>query len=185
MIEFIVSLIVAAIATEAFTEIVTTAKITDGRRAAVKRAALSRAALTDAYSTVIKFVDAVLSCSYCCSVWVAVPFAFVPAVSWPFKFLLWPIGFVIVVMAVHRLSNFFHGFVSLATKGRVRVHDLAISRLEVVLIDGTVGKGPGSGIDEEEAGRQAADREVGDRTEGAPQVGGPVDDGAAGAGDAG
>jgi hypothetical protein len=51
------------------------------------------------------FRTELVSCLYCLSIWIAVPFAFILGESWKHRFLLWPAlsaGAIIVERTVHR-----------------------------------------------------------------------------------
>src|SRR4051812_47000743 len=103
-------------AVEALTELVVDAKITDGLRAAIFDRA--NAEPPQVGEPVWRFVNSVVTCGYCASVWVAMPVAlFAPWVvtesAW-----LWLPAWVIDVLILHRLSNWLHvGFMAIK-KGR-------------------------------------------------------------------
>lgn len=82
--------ILAVVATEALVELITTASIFE-----VPRARLMATS---------QFVEELLSCGYCTSVWVAA------SVAWalPGTTGYWPIDIVLKTLALHRLSNFLH-----------------------------------------------------------------------------
>ena len=117
-------------ATEAATEILVAAKITDGLRAFIFRLAFP--AIPDNYPShkdpprsyaVARFVNDLLKCGYCTSVWVAMFFASFAPTVFDNVLVNWLVNFI----AIHRLSNWFHVVYSLVSKGRIKTHDLDVT----------------------------------------------------------
>lgn len=91
------------IAVEAVTEIIINGSIFDQIRAKIALNA------QNSNNMVIGFINDLISCGYCFSVWVAALFAFfAPGDISGFLFA----DFIIKVFSIHRLSNIFHEFVS-------------------------------------------------------------------------
>lgn len=120
--------VLLVIAVEAVTEVLVAAKITDGLRAYL---------FTRAFPPVPedhpegepppvggrgwRFFQALLQCGYCTSVWVAMPFA----IAAP-SLLPWCANWLVMVFALHRLSNWLHVAYEIIKKGRVKTYDLDV-----------------------------------------------------------
>jgi len=83
----IVKLVLCIIAAEAMVQLVCKAEIFDRLREWIKSLSV--------------FTEALLSCAYCVSVWVAV-FTTVLFIFWDYSF------YFILFLVIHRLSNFLH-----------------------------------------------------------------------------
>lgn len=141
----IVLIILLAIATEAVSEIITSASITEPLRDWWKRWTYkSDEPPVESYFQQFKiFIDKLVSCGYCTSVWVAAFFAI-----WAPLFIDYIVSnWLVCAFAIHRIANLVHVIYELIRKGRVKTHDLL---LKVSIEDdenGIIGEGKGeSGI---------------------------------------
>src|SRR5574343_1596759 len=59
---------------------------------------------------IYNFIGKILSCGYCCSVWVA---SFLTFIFTIFGFIelfgFWPLDFIVITIFLHRASNYLHG----------------------------------------------------------------------------
>lgn len=115
-------ILLLSLATEAITEIITTAKITDPLRAYIFAWAFRDTTKSDVSRNIMAGVHGLISCGYCTSVWVAGAAAIVgpnivgvPVVNW-----------ILSAAIIHRISNWIHVVYELVRKGRVRSHDVVI-----------------------------------------------------------
>lgn len=120
----ILILILLALAVEACTEIIVNAKITDGIRAYIFVKATNLDSKQSDYSF-WPFVNNLVTCGYCASVWVSVLFAFFAPRLWDLWFI---VNLFIMVLVLHRLSNVIHMIIMLLYKGRVLTMDVEIGR---------------------------------------------------------
>lgn len=98
MMSFIV-FILMVIAVEAISEIITSSDIFVGLRGWFSRQE----------NLILNFISRMITCGYCCSVWVS------GTLAWSIPLSLtgyWFIDIVINTFAVHRLSNWYHEFMS-------------------------------------------------------------------------
>lgn len=143
-------LIFLVIATEAMTEIIVAAKITDGFRFKIAKLAhpLPPEGEPPSEPTSSRrfwiFLHDLFNCGYCTSVWVAMIWAlFSPwflhfgVECWITRQICWVVNWAIAVLVLHRLSNWIHILFSLIKKGRVRTYDIEL-KLEVK--DGSSGQ---------------------------------------------
>lgn len=129
-------LLVLVVATEAVTEILVAAKITDGIRAFIFLKAFPP--VQENAEPVVgkwqwRFMHDLFSCGYCLSVWVAALFACL-APQW---FSLVIINWVVMVFVIHRASTLFHVLFSLIKKGRIRTYDIELTHK---VVDGSIGQ---------------------------------------------
>lgn len=132
--------------TEAVTEILVAAKITDGFRAFVFRRALPEVPeghhetkTLPVGSRYWRFINDLLSCGYCTSVWVSMGAAlFAPWWLATGYWCGWVINWLVMVFVLHRCSNFLHVGFSLIKKGRVKTYDIEIVHKHQVTIDGSI-----------------------------------------------
>lgn len=127
------------IVTEAVTEIITSSKIADPFRAALFRFTYPDEQHERGVQPILEFVYNLVTCGYCCSVWVAAVAALVapniigiPVANW-----------VVLTFLIHRLSNFWHVVYELIRKGRVKTHDVLVKFAEAD--DGSIGETEGEG----------------------------------------
>lgn len=95
MIEWILLIIVV----EAVTEIITSSDLTSGLRFWLTKKAET--------NKIAEFFNKVVSCGYCCSVWVSAAVAWIAPGSLIYPF----VDYILKVFGLHRLSNIFHEFV--------------------------------------------------------------------------
>ena len=133
MIYDILLLLLLVIACEAVTEIITASEITNPIRSWWKKYTYKLdIPPDDTFIQKVKiFLDKLISCGYCTSVWVAMPLAFFS------PFTLSVIWWMIMVFVIHRLSNWLHVVYELVRKGRVNTHDLLV-KLTVEQENGSV-----------------------------------------------
>lgn len=148
MIADLLLLLFLVIFVEAVTEILVDAKITGGLRDFI----FSRASppIPDNFPedrdppvghAAWRFLNDLFSCGYCMSVWVSAGAAlFAP------RWLLsdvWVIGpvvnWMVMLFAIHRISNFGHVCFSILKKGRVKTYDIEIVHKHQVLDNGSTG----------------------------------------------
>lgn len=124
----IIQSFILAVVTEAVTEILVDAKITEGLRGLVFRKANPdfekelNGKEPKPGPFVWRFLSDLLSCGYCTSVWVAA----VAALAAPRWFDWWVVNWLIMVFMIHRASNFLHVVFSLVKKGRVKTYDIEL-----------------------------------------------------------
>lgn len=131
MIESVIIILLLVIASEAVAEIITSSELTDPWRGAWKKWTYNEDnPPKDTYFQHFKvFVDKLVSCGYCTSVWTSGFFAiWAPAV-----FDISIINWLVATFVIHRLSNWLHVLYELIRKGRVKTHDMLI---KVEIIDG-------------------------------------------------
>lgn len=117
--------------TEAATEILVAAKITDSFRAYIFRRAFPEAAegVSDPPigPTFWRFVNEVFACGYCMSVWVAIGSAlFAPRWLLPNSWYGFFFNWLLMVFVLHRTCNYLHVVFSLVKKGRVKTYDIEV-----------------------------------------------------------
>ncbi len=142
------------VVTEAMTEIIVASQIFSGLRGRIRQ--LAHPLLTEEQIILpvpfkrrfFMFIDGLVSCGYCTSVWVAAFWGvFAPWVWWGDNYMMvgWIINWVIALLALHRLSNWLHVLASLVQKGRVRTYDI---ELKLTKDDhGIIGQGIGEGAE--------------------------------------
>lgn len=139
MIEDLLIVFFLVMASEAVTEIITDSELTNPLRMWWKRVLYP--ADTPPRSGWLQnigvYIDKLVSCGHCTSVWVSAFFAlFAPFAT---SFIMW----VIMTFAIHRLTNWFHVVYELVRKGRVKTHDLLIKLAVEDQEDGIVGESEG------------------------------------------
>lgn len=133
MLHLILIYIIASIAVEAISEIITSSDITFGFRSYIKKLAFPDEPSSHKYfAKSVGFIDRLISCGYCTSVWVAAALS----VGIP-KMLDGPIGWVMCIFVLHRISNFIHVVFELVKKGRVKSYDIMYQKSED-LEDGSI-----------------------------------------------
>lgn len=130
-------LLILVVATEAVTEILVEAKITNGLRAFIFLKAFPPTP-EDSLKPLIgkwrwRFVHDLFSCGYCMSVWVAVVLAFLAPQWFSWSIVNW----LVMVFVIHRASNFSHVLFSLIKKGRIRTYDIELTHK---VTDGSTGQ---------------------------------------------
>ncbi len=156
------------IATEAITEIIVDAKITESIRSIVKKRAHPLPVDGQAPPPVTFrrkiwiFIDDLINCGYCTSVWVAgflglfAPFVYkFDHDYWFSNAISYIINWLIAAMVLHRLSNFFHVLFMIIKRGRVKSYDIELKLQPVEVkpiqhniegvIDGSFGQCIGEG----------------------------------------
>jgi hypothetical protein len=127
-ITFLVIVFLLSIVVEAVTEILTASELTEPFRKKWKAWAYPiNNPPPDTYFQKFKvWVDKLISCGYCTSVWVAGFFGI-----WAAKidFGYWFINWIVIVFSLHRVATWVHVVFELVKKGRVRTHDLEVSVL--------------------------------------------------------
>lgn len=145
MIEQIISsillLLLLSIATEAVTEIIVAASITDPIRKWWKELTYNpNYPPKDTYTQRVKvFIDKLLSCGYCSSVWVAGLAAIWAPIIIQYIIPNW----LIATFVIHRCANLLHVVYELIRKGRVKTQDLLIKVSIEENEDGIVGESEG------------------------------------------
>lgn len=122
---FLASIILLSIVVEAVTEILTSSELTEPPRRKWKEWAYPfDAPPPDTYIQEFKvWVDKLISCGYCTSVWVAGFFGiWAPKLDLGNQIINW----LMVTFVLHRLSTWFHVVYELVKKGRVKTYDLEI-----------------------------------------------------------
>ncbi len=138
--------------TEAVTEILVAARVTDGLRAFIFRRAFPEVPEGQPHPKdppvgpgFWRFANDVFTCGYCMSVWVAMGSAvfaprWLPVEDWHGVFFNW----LLMVFVLHRAGNYMHVVFSLVKKGRVKTHDVEILHKHRVEHDGSDGQIGGS-----------------------------------------
>ncbi len=137
--------------TEAVTEVLVAAKITDGLRAFIFRMAnpdfdkdLSAGVEPSPGHVLWRFVNDVFTCGYCMSVWVAMGSAvFAPWWLATGHWIGWLANWLLMVFVLHRVSNYLHDGFSLIKKGRVKTYDIELVH-KYRVNDGSTGQTGGS-----------------------------------------
>lgn len=130
MIDSLFNLILFSVVVEAITEIIVAAKITDNfPRKFIK---LRAHPLLDEDEPpppvtvgrkIFIFLDDLLSCGYCTSVWVAgIANLFMPQIFSPLL-----ISWIATTMITHRMSNWLHILYSLVKNGRIKTYDILLN----------------------------------------------------------
>jgi hypothetical protein len=109
-----------AVAVERVTEIITTSEIFAPVRNYIKGHAYqySDPSEISKCGKLLIWVDKLISCGYCTSVWVSLVFALI--------FMDRDITLVINVFAVHGFANLYHSIFELIRRGRVNSHDFVL-----------------------------------------------------------
>lgn len=134
----IIYIIALAIVVEAVTEIIVDSQLSYPLRNALKRAIYptDRVPPNTLIHNSLVFLDKLLSCGYCTSVWVSAFFVLsMPVVS---IFSSHVMSYIVSIFLVHRISNWVHVIYELVRKGRVITHDYMIN------LNQTQGKSDGS-----------------------------------------
>jgi hypothetical protein len=138
--------------TEAVTEILVAAEITDGLRAFIfKRAnpdfdrGIPDGEEPKPGPAFWRFVNDVFACGYCMSVWVAMGSAlFAPWWLATGHWTGWLANWLLMVFVIHRTCNYLHVVFSLTKKGRVKTYDIELVHKHQVSDDGSIGQAGGS-----------------------------------------
>lgn len=128
-----------ALAVEAVTEIVTSSKLTEPIRELWKSWTYPIDAPPDDshWQAAKVWVDYLLTCGYCSSVWIAGLFAiWAPKIGFGWFVVDW----LCMTFFIHRIANWIHVAYELLRKGRVRTYDIELKVIEEVK-DGSVGEG--------------------------------------------
>jgi hypothetical protein len=149
LLSFLKWLVICVIATEATTEILVDSKVFEPLRSSIRAAAYPEGAPPPdtRKRKLLAFLDALTSCGYCLSVWVAQwfaillpgypgwppgPFGFTYITSWLYVVLVTVVLWQAYGVFIHRLSNLFHETYMIWRQGRIKTHDVA---LRVVLVE--------------------------------------------------
>lgn len=113
----ILYIIILVFAVEATAEIITSSKITDGLRRwwALWTIPADRPREESWLQSFRVFVNDLLSCGYCTSVWTAAFFALFAPLVIPIAFVNW----LVMTFALHRMANWLHVIYERIRKGRV------------------------------------------------------------------
>ncbi len=117
----ILEIILVSVAVEAATEIITSSDITSPFRSYIKNLVFGDEPTISYKQYFLSFVDKVLSCGYCASVWVSAFFAFMAPINVTFNVFF---NFILTTLVVHRLSNWVHVVYQIIKKGRVKTYDI-------------------------------------------------------------
>lgn len=120
MIDVIARWLLIIIAVERVTEIITTSEVFAPVRNYVKRHAYKYSDPSEIsnYRKFLIWVDKLVSCGYCTSVWVAFIFVLI--------FMEKDAMLIINGFALHGLANLYHSIFELIRRGRVNTHDMVI-----------------------------------------------------------
>jgi hypothetical protein len=137
---FIITIFLLSVVVEAVTEILVASDLTDPARKKWKEWTYPvDAPPPNTYCQIcMVFVDKLISCGYCTSVWVAGFFGiWAPKIDLGF----WLINWLVIVFALHRLAGWVHMVYELIRKGRVKTYDLEIKMIvpDSEVDDGSVG----------------------------------------------
>lgn len=134
----ILYIIILVIATEALTELITSSEISLIFKNKWKKYTYKKDEPPEdtLYQKFKIFVDKLLSCGYCSSVWVA---GFL-ALFAPLIFDNVVVNWFVCTLLLHRSANLVHVLYELIRKGRVKTYDLLITTREE---NGTIGEGQG------------------------------------------
>lgn len=139
--EDLVRLFFLVIATEAVTEILVDAKITEGLRQRIRCKAfpwVPEGQELPSPRLFWIFIADIAGCGYCASVWVAMwwglfaPTFFSWEGNWSVLLIAWVINWLLAVVVLHRLSNWLHIGFSLLKNGRVRTYDIKLVNITEV-----------------------------------------------------
>lgn len=120
--------------TEAVTEILVAARVTDGLRAYIFRRAFPEIPEDQPHPKdppvgpgFWRFANGVFTCGYCMSVWVAMGSAvFAPWWLATGHWTGWLANWLLMVFVLHRTCNYLHVVFSLIKKGRVKTYDIEL-----------------------------------------------------------
>lgn len=117
----ILQYLISAFAIERAVELITTSVISDMIfRDRMRAYIYSEEPKSKYVLSVLKFVDKVTSCGYCCSVWIAILFTFFDES----RYFRNPL---INILALHGLSNIIHIIYEFCRRGRVHTYDINLS----------------------------------------------------------
>lgn len=117
--EFIIKMLLLALAIERITEILVASKLLLPVRDYFRQKQLESTGYSGWW-----FLDGVFQCGYCMSVWVSLGLAWI----WPVYFLnYYIINYLISIFVYHGLSNITHVVYELLRRGRVRYYDLSLN----------------------------------------------------------
>jgi Protein of unknown function (DUF1360) len=144
VIDEIVSIILLSVATEATTEVMVASKVTEDIRNRIR--ILAHPMLNDELifhltfrRKVMIFIDDLVSCGYCASMWVAMFWSlFAPYVLNISSWLMVVINWLLMVVVLHRFSNLFHVLLMLIKNGRVKTFDIELKFQNQIKFDGVV-----------------------------------------------
>lgn len=138
----IIVIILLSIVVEAVTEILTSSEITDPIRLKWKLWAYpdDKPPPDTTFQAFKIWVDKLISCGYCTSVWVAGFFAvFIPQL-YEFQYYSGLLNWIGLTFLSHRISNWIHVVYELIRKGRVKTVDLVVKMEDS---DGSIGESTG------------------------------------------
>ena len=124
-----IKFLLAAIAVERLTEIITSSDISSMLFKDRLRLLLYSIQKETWLRSFLVFVDKLTSCGYCCSVWVSAGVSFIPEAR-VFD------NFILNVMLLHGLSNLYHVLYELVRRGRVYSYDINLKQEESYNADG-------------------------------------------------
>ena len=128
-----------SLAVEAITEIITTSDIMAPMRESIRKLAYTIPPEENGTTKLFSWVDRLISCGYCTSVWVsAFTSIWDPVELTGYRF----VDALLMIFLIHRVANWLHVIYELIRKGRVSSVDLA---LKIEDQDGTDGKGYAEG----------------------------------------
>lgn len=143
ILQLITSISLLSLAVEAITEIITSSDIMSPLRQWIKDKAYTYPPSDNTITRSYAWLDKLISCGYCTSVWISGALCIwsdIKIVGYAV------IDTVIVVFAVHRLSNWLHVAYELIRKGRVGSMEVDVRLKDVK--DGTNGEGSAEGTAE-------------------------------------
>ena len=116
-------IILLALAVEAVTEILTSSELTEPFRLVWKRYTYPDGQPSTGFGQYVKvWLDKLITCGYCTSVWVAAFFAVLVPMLFESAFVNW----LCFVFVLHRLANWIHIIFELIKKGRIKTYDLVL-----------------------------------------------------------
>lgn len=120
----ILQLLILIIAAEAITEIITSSEITVPLRRQIKMWAypLDEPPVDTFWQKFKVWLDKLISCGYCSSVWVSFFLAWFAQPIFDNKI----INVFVHTFMIHRMSNYYHVIYEIVRKGRVKTYDLLL-----------------------------------------------------------
>jgi len=125
MLSIILSILLISIVVEAITEIITTSSIFEPLRLYIKQNAYTIPPNDKILGYILMWLDKLLSCGYCVSVWVSALTVSVSNINLLSDNLI--LGKILCIFLVHRISNWIHVIYELIRKGRIKEIELNMS----------------------------------------------------------
>lgn len=120
----VINVLLLSLAVEAITEIITSSELMNPLRQRIRRLAYTSPPTDNTNTRAYAWLDKLISCGYCTSVWVAL----IVCIWFDYAIVRDKyISVVIMAFAIHRISNWIHVLYEIVRKGRISSMELALS----------------------------------------------------------